>query len=538
MPAPLAQQNILEVPLKIVGSTHFGRYNKISIEQTFNMIISDDFLVDYSGYKNVLDVVPASLGRGIYTSVNGDFIIAVWNSTVYRINSTITGVLSAVFIGNLVTSEGDVFISENNNQQIAITDYVNIYVYDWSMPGAMVAVATSPPAAPFTPGYISFQNQRLIVAGVDTQAWYISSPADANIWTGTNTYIGLLQTKPDTVQAVVPMPGGGNNILVFGNTVIESYQYTGAVLFPYQAASSFNVDYGCLNATSIAALDTYVVWLGANEQGGTTLMYYTGHQVKSISTDGIDFKFSQLSDPSNCTGFLFRQDGHLIYQFTFPDEQDNLSYCYDFNTEKFFTVTDENLNYHIARNVVFYNDTYYFVSLNGGNLYNFSTQYSNFQYSATNIQQMPRIRICPPIRLPSQRMFIGKSLGFTIENGQPNQITTYQYTTPSDMGSDIATENLFDISTEAGLMLETEAGVMPVVTNTYTYTSEAVDLSISRDGGESFGSSWRLPMNHTGYRKSRFIYQRLGQANDATYQLKFVGFGRFVATDGIVEIYT
>jgi len=68
--------------------------------------------------------------------------------------------------------------------------------------------------------------------------------------------------------------------------------------------------------------------------------------------------------------------------------------------------------------------------------------------------------------------------------------------------------------------------------------SEAVDLSISRDGGETFGSSWRLNMNPTGKRKSRFIYQRLGIVNDATFQLRFSGFGRFVCTDGLLEIYS
>ena len=71
---------------------------------------------------------------------------------------------------------------------------------------------------------------------------------------------------------------------------------------------------------------------------------------------------ANLSNAGNCTGFLFRQDGHMIYQFTFPD--DNISYAYDFNTGLFFNVSDEKLNYHIARQVVLFNNDYYFVSLN------------------------------------------------------------------------------------------------------------------------------------------------------------------------------
>jgi len=106
--------------------------------------------------------------------------------------------------------------------------------------------------------------------------------------------------------------------------------------------------------------------------------------------------------------------------------------------------------------------------MNGGNLYEFDPKYTNFDYGDGNIQQIPRIRVTSPFRLPSQRFFIVQSLGFTIENGQPN----------------------------------TGAPETP---------SEVVDLAISRDGGETFGSFIRIPMNASGKRKSRFIFQRLGR---------------------------
>ena len=43
--------NFKPVPLNIVGSSVFGRYSKISTERTTNMFISQDFLVDYTGYQ-------------------------------------------------------------------------------------------------------------------------------------------------------------------------------------------------------------------------------------------------------------------------------------------------------------------------------------------------------------------------------------------------------------------------------------------------------------------------------------------------------
>jgi len=67
MPAPYRQESIQEVPLKIVGGNHFGRYPKISVEQTFNMIISDGALVEYAGYKNIKNLNPNQTGRSIYS---------------------------------------------------------------------------------------------------------------------------------------------------------------------------------------------------------------------------------------------------------------------------------------------------------------------------------------------------------------------------------------------------------------------------------------------------------------------------------------
>lgn len=500
MAAPNARQELQDVPLKLVGGNHFGRFSKISAEQTWNFIVSDNALVPYAGYKNILTQSPAAQGRGLYASSRGNIMLAVWGSNVYTINAAVN---AASFRGTLATPSGDVFIAENNNGEIAITDGVHIYVYNWSTDvfsvsttGAVGAGQFAVPTALTNPGYIAFQNGRLIVANNNSTNWYLSAPNNARSWPSTANSVGALQSKPDTVQAAVPTPGGGNNLYLFGHNVIEQWQDVGAALFPYQRASTFNVDFGTVNASSIASMDRFVVWISSNENSGATLMVIEGNSANQISTDGINYDLANLTNPSNCTGFLFRQDGHVIYQFTFPD--DNLSFAYDFNTKEFFTVTDENLNYHIARQVVFFNNDYYFVSFRGGNLYDFGTEFTNFNYGDGIIHEIPRLRVTPPLRLPSQAMFIIKEVGFTIENGQPNTYTT---------------------------------------SNGQVSASEAVDLSISRDGGESFGNSWRKEMNPTGKRQNRFRWQQCGQANDTTYQFRFSGFGRFVAFDGVVSVY-
>lgn len=239
--------------------------------------------------------------------------------------------------------------------------------------------------------------------------------------------------------------------------------------------------------------ELYQAWFEAFQHAGPVIMYSTGGDVKEISTDGIDFKISQLQNPEDCVGFLVKLDGHLVYQFTF--KSDNLTYFFDFETETFFSATDENMNYHIARRIVYFNNNYYFVSFNDGNIYQFGTEFTNYDYGGTvGIKDIPRIRYTPGIRLPSQRWFIGKSVGFTIEQGQTNTLTGTNY-------------------------------------------NMKVLIAMSRDGGVTYGSFKALNMNPTGNRLSRFIAQRLGHVNDTTFQIQFWGDQRYVVFDGVVEVY-
>lgn len=519
---------IKEIDFTMVGGNTFGRYDKISRAETFNFIVSDGWFVPYAGYKKVLSLSANGVGRDIYSSSNGDIMVEVIGNQVFSTSPNIT----KSFIGTIATSNTDVFIAENNLNQIIITDTVNMYVYNYSTGGFFTILGT---ALGFNPGYITFQDSRFIVAALGTDNWRLSvlTPiVDSNSFPNDAQHVGALETKPDHVVAAIRFPGRGNLLFVFGSTVTEPWNDAGNALFPYIRLDSFNMDYGLLSANTLAENENIVVGLFANEQSGPAIMYSTGSDIKKISTDGIDFLLSTLTAPQNSFGFLFRQDGHQIYQITF--KTDNLSLIYDFNTGLFFTVTDENLNYHIAKRVVFFNNNYYFVSFNDGNLYQISTQFTNFHYSDTNIKEIPRIRICSPDRLPNSQPFIARSLSFIIENGQPNQIRKIVQFIEPFIGSPLTTQNGLRITTQDGrpICLETNFNRIEV-----EEASEAVDLSISRDGAVTFGSSWRQNMNPNGIRKSKFQYQRLGWVNDATYQFKFTGFGRFVVGNGMMEIY-
>lgn len=643
-------KNFRQFPMNIVGSSIFGRYPKISIEKTYNMFMSDKFMVPYSGYSigiTASNFINAIEGRAIFTSTKFGELVVVEGNSVFLVNIQYSQVEEKVTffqvfkIGTLQTQTGVVYIAENNKPQIGISDGTAFYIYDPTLAPNPTFVTVS---LNFIPGYLTFHDTYFILAAKNdttysppaNNTWrlsvsnegYLSSttftsaanvitPASAlgitvgseitflgttilipgtiyyagnfsagtfqvfatfsnainnvsplttdssgivgiNAWPSTAAYVGLLQTKPDNVQAVVRFPSKGNMIFVMGSIVTEAWFDTGAQLFPYQRNNQFNIDYGCLQPATVAYMDEFVVWLAQNEKSGPIIVYSDGGMPKKITTDGIDYLFSTLQNPADSQAFIFRQDGHLFYHINFYT--DNLSLVYDFSTEKFYHACDQNLNYFIASEVAFFNNQYYFISKNNGNLYVFDTAITTYQDtdSDNNIitYEIPRIRTCSNIRTPDQDYQIINDVGFTIESGEID----YQQ---QSLGEII-------LVTQAGNPLITQGGIPPLVTQSgndliaqdgtifitqqNTGTTPAlliaqqmgdtgtsnlslphVDLSISTDGGASFGNEWAYYLPPIGHRKNRLMWWQIGIANDFVPQFKFWGMGRFVATDGVVN---
>lgn len=560
-------ENFKQFGINVVGSSIFGRYPKISIEKTYNMFASDNFMVPYAGYQiaiNANQFNTGTVGRAVYTSTKLNQLVVVIDNIVYLVKISYNSLLltfssQVAQIGTLQTSTGVVYITENNKPQILISDGTSLYIYDQALSPVFQIIST----INFVPGYVTFHDTYFICAASQdsfytppaNNTWRLSAQNDGTVWPNTSATIGLLQTKPDNTQAVVRFPSKGNMILVMGQTVTEAWFDTGAQLFPYQRTNQFNIDYGCLNPATVAYMDEIVVWLAANEKSGAIIMYSDGGMPKKITTDGIDYFFSQMKNPGDSQGFLYRQDGHLFYHINFYT--DNISLFYDFNTDKFYHASDQDLNYFIAAEVAFFNNQYYFVSKNRGHLYAFDTIFTTYQdtdrIGNVVINEIPRFRSCKNVRLPSQEYFIANDVGFTIETGE----TDYQ---TEDLGEIflITQDGRFIITQGFDVFFQTQDGNFIITQDdnfiigqnsdpndfsfliaqqhAFAYITPRVDLSISIDGGASFGSDMPYVLNPIGQRKNRLYWWQLGLANDMVCLFKFWGLGRFVATDGVLNV--
>jgi hypothetical protein len=452
------------IPFNIVGSSSFGRYPKISLEKTYNMIISDNWQVPFAGHEKVGRLESIGEGRAIYSSSKFNHMIAVIDNGVFSIDSS----LDISKIANIGTYTGDVFIDENNANQIAICDKSSIYIYNY------VTGSFSKAALDFIPGYVCFQNTYFISPDLSSARWRLSNNSDGLTWPVINT--GAFQSKADTPVATVRVPGKGNLILVMGSTVTQLWYNVPSQLFPYQLNTFSNIDFGCVNSATIASNEKMVVWLGINEKSGPTIMYCSGADAKPVATDGINFLLGSLPNYKDSYAFMFKQDGHIIYQLTFYT--DNVTIIYDFTTGKFFHLSDEYMNAHIARQVAYFNGQYYFVSFTDGSLYRFSSDITTY-----NGVTIPRIRTTAPIRFPDTGRFILNKINFPIEQGVSNSL-----------------QFIYD--------------------------------SVSKNGGQSFSNERRTELNQQGLGAGIVNFRDYGLGNDFTLQFKFLGKGRFLFGNG------
>lgn len=517
-----------EIPVNVVGSSSFGIYPKISVEKTYNMFISDGWLVNYSGFKKIDDLLSSGEGRGAFRSERGNFVLAAVSGGIYRINSN----LSISFIGPINTQTGNVVMDENLSSQIAIADGQDLWIYSY-VSGNLTQQTLTFSGSPIIPNYVTYHNSYFLIASNPvsdySQNWYAYDYSNDDAIKFVNQF--SIQSKPDSAIAVTRLPGKGNNIIVFGHTVAEVWTQVPTVQV-YQKIQSFNIDSGCVSVSTIASSKDLVCWIAQNENSAPSIMITDGGSTKKISTDGISYLLQTIVRPDRSTAFLFEQDGHLFYQFTFYDPRDNLSMVYDFNSDKFYHISDEDLNYHPARKVISFNNKIYFLSLNDAAFYEMGTEFISYKYT-TDIDDpgeiIPRIRICKTCRRENSMPFRANKFTFWIEQGVNEY---YLSSNPMTCDGYVISESGGDyIITEDGAFIITEDAVCASQINV-----PRVDMSISTNGNQSFSNVVSRDLNPQGKYRNIINWYRLGRSNELTIQLRFWGLQRFVANNGTVSM--
>lgn len=445
--------------LALTGGYNPARFAFVNNEQLYNWYIETggQYPTFYPtpGYELLFSVFPSLEGRGLIVSNLLNAVVAVIGDKLIRFDKD-----TYQELGTIEGETGLVDIVENQSQtngQICINDGTNLFVYNVQTANvAKIAVG-------FEIQDITYQDTYFIAAQKDTNKFYITD--DATTWPADQFSI--------IDSTIVAIRSFKEKLYVFGKEKTAIFYDTGAASFPFQKNILNSFVYGTSAKGSVSVGENYIAWLGSNSKTSPVMVVSDGSDPVPFTTNGIDNELDELTMPNECESFFYQINNHVFYQINFTNEDDNLSLCYDFSTKIFTRLVDKRFNLHPVKAIARFNNTYFALTRDGGNVYEFSSEIFTFD---TNI--VPRV-------------VMSKSIEYQDKNFSIPRLQIYP-----EQG-----DNKKEVK---------------------------LQLSISRDRGRTFNLNKEKTFVETAERKALMHFDRLGAARFWAFKLEAYSFGKVV----------
>lgn len=116
-------------------------------------------------------------------------------------------------------------------------------------------------------------------------------------------------------------------LFLFGQTFTEIWENAGTANFPFRRNNAFLIELGTVHASSIKTGFDKMFFLSQDRDGLGSVMMVTGVQAIPISNSALDFQLQNFADPSDCDVALYRENGIIFYRLNFTT--DNHTYVYN-----------------------------------------------------------------------------------------------------------------------------------------------------------------------------------------------------------------
>tara|TARA_R110002110_G_scaffold79230_2_gene207293 strand:+ start:462 stop:1580 length:1119 start_codon:yes stop_codon:yes gene_type:complete len=353
---------------------------------------------------------------------------------------------------------------KNNAGVIAIQDGTNGYFYTIS--STTFATVTDADHID-TAVTVAYHDSFFFYPSPDSGKFFIST-ADATSVSNMMSALDFAtaEKSPDNLLRVFD---NSTEVLMLGEESIELWTNTGAADFPYERVVGGVMELGLEALYSVARFaESSVCMLAANrEQGQVKVIKIEGFRYVTISTPELESIINGYTT-SNATALSYVHEGHPFYQINFPT--DNKSWLYD----------------------------------------GLTSIWSEVSYGSAGARHRGEISI----------NFLGKSYVSDYENGKIyQQIAGLMTDNDVPFAREVQSRHIFDEKYVqlARLWVDMENG-------TGTATGQGSDpqlmLTISKDGGHSFGSERTASMGKIGEYKERCVYRRLGRSYTWTFRLR------------------
>ena len=269
-----------------------------------------------------------------------------------------------------------------------------------------------------------------------------------------------ITTHPGTILAVRSLH---RRLFIFSQSFTEIWEPAGSADFYFRRNNSFLIELGTVGAQSIKTGFDKMFFLSQDKDGLGSIMMVNGVQAIPISTPAIDYQLQNYVNISDCDVSLYRENGTIWYRVNFTT--DNHTYVYNVsqsNQQKLFWHEEQMLNgdRHVTGiNANFFGNNYF------GDYKNPVIYYSDDSLLSNNGEAIPRIRITKNF---IRNDFRGRRV------------------------------NRIQLDVVQGLVADEQTNIAPVMF-----------LSVSKDGGNTYGA--RLPsfMGKLAQRTFRSVWRKI-----------------------------
>lgn len=266
---------------------------------------------------------------------------------------------------------------------------------------------------------------------------------------------------PDNLVAVQRV---GRELWLFGERSIESWTNTGAA-FPFERAFGAVIEIGCAARDSIAVAVGTPFWVASDR----TARMGNGLTPQRITTHAIEQEWAGYTTVSDARGWCYTHEGHIFYVVSFPAA--GRTWVYDATTQQWHERESEGYG-GVWRAVVgaefaggiFTGDARY------GNVYRLDPTRGDEAGDA-----IVRVAVGTPFHAEGKQLFFRR----------------------------------LDVDMETGVGFQHGQGSEPLVW-----------LSVSDDGGRTFGNERWTSLGRAGNFRRRVTFRRLGAARERVYRLQ------------------
>ena len=198
-----------------------------------------------------------------------------------------------------------------NGYQILIQGGTSGYIYDL---GANTLTTIAGWISGVGASGITMIDNYFLASEPATRNFYLSELNDGLVWNPLDLYV-----KEGRGDNILTIFSDHRELWVLGTQSTEVWWNAGGNIgSTFQRIQGAFLEVGCGAAKSPAKADNTILWLSQDERGSRMVWRASGYTAQRVSNFAVEYQMSTYSTVADAIGFTYTDRGHAFYALTFP----------------------------------------------------------------------------------------------------------------------------------------------------------------------------------------------------------------------------